>query len=114
MAQQAKTHGLGHRPHRRPESRRDEQRHEELRWKDVERVTVGQHQSAHPAVVTAECELADRSAGVVADEHDVREVEYLEQIEDRMPESTRGQDGFVRHRGAMRAEWPVRHDAAYP
>ena len=49
------------------------------RWELVEAIAVGQHEPADPRRAGVEQVLADRAAGVVADEGDVGEVEVLEE-----------------------------------
>ena len=49
------------------------------RWELVEAIAVRQHEPADPRRVGVEQVLADRAAGVVADEGDVGEVEVLEE-----------------------------------
>ena len=64
------------------ELRRLDERLEEARREVLERVAVRQHERAEALGVVDRDELRDRAAAVVADEHDVVEVERLEERRD--------------------------------
>jgi hypothetical protein len=57
-------------------------------------------------------ELAQRTAGVVADERHVLELEPLEQLGDHRGDTERREVRVGAHRDPVRAEWQLRDDAA--
>ena len=71
----------------------DEQRHERLRREVLERVAVRQHEAPDATGVGVDNELADRPAGVVADERDVVQVERLEEGDDEPGDAARREIG---------------------
>jgi hypothetical protein len=89
-------------------------RHELLGREDLEAVAVGQHEPPDPLAVVERDELADRAAGVVADERDVLEVQRGQEVAHQPGDARRRELGVSVHRRAVRAERQVRHDAARP
>jgi hypothetical protein len=57
-------------------------------------------------------ELAERAAGVVADERDAFQPERVHEVDDHLRERRRREIGIGRQRRLMRPEWPVGDDAA--
>ena len=70
----------GHARHQPGMAQRAEQRRERPGREGAERVAVGQHRGADPAGVAAEQDLADRAAGVVADDGHVAEAECRDEV----------------------------------
>ena len=87
-----------------------EERNEHLRRKILERVAVRQHETADPARIVGEQQLAECTAGVVADERDVGESQRVEDLVDHPRHPDRRQIGLRVHRRAMAAERPVDED----
>ena len=78
----------------------------------AERVAVGQHRGADPARVAAQHDLADRPAGVVADEGHVAEVKGREEVGDERGDPLRREVSAGVHRGPVGAEGEGRRIAA--
>ena len=66
-----------------------------------------------PLRVTRDDELAQRPAGVVADERDVTEVEPLDQLGDHRRERRRVEGRPRAHRDRVRSERQIGDDAAH-
>ena len=99
-------------PAREPRGR--DQPLERARREVLVHVAVGQHERAEALRVVDRDDLAERAAGVVADQHDVVELERLEERGDDRRDAARGDVGARAHRLRMGAERPGRHDRAQP
>jgi hypothetical protein len=94
-----------------------EQREEPLehgRREDVQTVAVGEHDPADPARVLVEDELAQRAAGVTADQRDGVEVEGVEELDDQPRDAARRQVGVRVHGDGVRTHRPVGRVRADP
>ena len=79
----------------------------------LEGVAVGEHEAADAAGVGVQQVLADRPAGVVADERDVTQVEGLDQGDDLAGDAARRLVGAGADRDAVGAERQVGGDRAH-
>ena len=78
----------------------------------LEGVAVGEHEAADPRGVGVQQELADRPAGVVADERDVVQVEGLEEADDLPSDAAWRLIGALADRQPVGAEREIGGDRA--
>ena len=93
-------------------AQRAEERREGPRRERAERVAVGQDRGADPARVGAEHDLADRPAGVVADDGHVAEAEGRDEVQHEPGDAGGREVGVSVHRPLVRAERERRRVAA--
>lgn len=90
-----------------------EQRRERQGREGPESVAVGEDRAADPARVSAQDELADRPAGVVADEDHVAEAEGVDEGQDKDGDPGRGEVGAGLQRRLVRTQREGRRVAAH-
>jgi hypothetical protein len=87
---------------------------EDARREVLERIAVREHKRAEPLRVVDRDDLAERAARVVADEHDVVQVQRLQEAGDDRRDAPRGDVRACAHRLRVGAERPRRHQYAQP
>src|SRR3984893_16214763 len=93
-------------------AQRAEERREGQRRGGLERVEVGEDRGADPARVGGEHELADRPAGVVADDEHVAEAECPYEVKHELAAPLGREVSVGVHRPLVRSEWQRRGVAA--